>query len=296
MYNCFFEKHLKTNPTAAEMTAPSPPIPLRLITPQGGGPTSRIGELWEYRELLYFLTLRDVKVRYKQTALGVLWAILQPLLTMIIFTVFFGRLAQIPSDGVPYPVFAYAGLLPWTFFANAVTAAGNSLVGSTSLITKVYFPRVIVPASAVCSGLLDLAVSFAVLVGLMAWYRLAPGAGVLLLPVLVALLVLLATGAGMWMAALNVRYRDVRYALPFLIQVWMFASPVIYPASLVPERWRPVLALNPMSGIIEGFRAALLGRAFDLSALGLSALVTVALLAASARAFQRMETSFADVA
>src|SRR5687768_4480642 len=225
-------------------------------------------DLWAHRELLYFLTWRDVKVRYKQTLLGATWALLQPLLLMLIFTFVFGRLVGVTSGDVPYPLFAYAGLLPWMFFANALTNSGNSLIGNTNLIKKVYFPRMIIPASAVAAGLVDLGIGFLLLVVLMFYYGVGIHLSLLLLPLLIAQVTLLALGVGMWTSALNVKYRDVRYALPFLIQVWMFASPVIYP---VPERWRWLLALNPMTGIIQGFRAAFFGQPVDWGTLGLSA-------------------------
>lgn len=254
-------------------------------------------EVWAYRELLYFLIWRDVKVRYKQTALGVLWVILQPLLLMLIFTLFFGRLAGIRSDdGVPYALFAYAGLLPWTFFASAANLSGNSLVSSANLITKVYFPRLIVPVAAVGAVLLDLAISFVVLAVLMLFWHVAAGPSLLMLPVLVVMLTALALGTGTLMAALNVKYRDVRIALPFALQIWFFASPIIYPLTNVPEKWRWVMALNPMTGIVEGFRAALYGRkGFDWAALATSAVITLALVACAALTFKRMEKEFADI-
>jgi lipopolysaccharide transport system permease protein len=252
-------------------------------------------DLWAYRELLYFLTWRDVKVRYKQTVLGAAWAIIQPLFTMLLFTLFFGRLAGMPSEGIPYPLFAYAGLLPWTFFANAITSSGNSLVGSANLITKVYFPRMIIPGAAVAAGLVDFALASVLLAGMMVYYGVAITANVLLLPALVLLTVLLALGVGMWMSALNVKYRDIRYALPFVVQLWMFGSPVIYPATIVPVRWRWMLDLNPLTGIIEGFRAALFGRPFDWTALGLAGTLTVLFLSYAAYDFRRMEKTFADV-
>jgi lipopolysaccharide transport system permease protein len=246
--------------------------------------------------LLYFLTWRDIKVRYKQTLLGASWAIIQPFFTMLLFTLFFGKLAHIPSDGVPYPIFAYAGLLPWTFFSNAVTNSGNSLVGSSNLITKVYFPRMIIPGAAVGAGLVDFAIAFIILIVLMIYYGVALTWSILMLPVLVILLTLLAIGVGMWTSALNVKYRDIRYALPFVIQLWLFASPVIYPASLMPLKWRWVLWLNPLSGIIEGFRSSLLGtNRFDWTALGLSTALTLAVLVYSAYTFRRMEKVFADI-
>ena len=249
-------------------------------------------DLWAYRELLYFLTWRDVKVRYKQTVLGATWAILQPMLLMLIFNFFFARLAGISSGTVPYPLFAYAGLLPWTFFANAIANSGNSLVGSTNLITKVYFPRMIIPAAAVGAGLVDFAIAFVLLVGLMVYYRVSLNLSIVVLPILIVLTALLALGVGLLMSALTVKYRDVRYALPFVVQCWMFASPVIYP---VPAKWHWLLSINPMTGIIEGFRAALFGQQVNWSTLGLSAALTFAILVFATFVFSRMEKSFADV-
>lgn len=251
--------------------------------------------LWTYRELLYFLTLRDVKVRYKQTLMGAAWAILQPLFAMLIFTLLFGKLARLPSDGIPYPLFAYAGLLPWTFFSNAISNSSNSLITSTNLITKVYFPRMIIPGAAVAAGLVDLAIAFLVLIGLMVYYGVAFSLTMLILPVLVMMSAVLALGVGMWLSALNVKYRDVRHALPFLIQLWMFLSPVIFPASMVPQKWRWLFLLNPLTGIIEGFRSALFGRPFQWTALAISLAVTVIVLIYSAYTFRRMERQFADL-
>ncbi len=252
-------------------------------------------ELWAYRELLYFLTWRDIKIRYKQTLLGATWAIIQPLFAMLLFTLFFGKLAGIPSDGVAYPLFAYAGLLPWTFFANAVTNSGNSLIGNTNLITKVYFPRVIIPAAAVGAGLLDFAIAFVLLIPLFIYYEIELTWSLLMLPVFLVLATLLALGVGMLMSALNVRYRDVRYALPFLIQLWLFASPVIYPSSIMPERWRWVLLLNPMTGIIEGFRESLFGKIFDWPAIIASTVMTLFIVTVSTFVFRRVEDTFADI-
>lgn len=287
------------NTPAGASDAPTPIAlpdePLVVIRPSQSWAPLNLRDLWNYHELLFFLTWRDVKVRYKQTALGVAWAVLQPLCTMLIFTLFFGRLAGIPSEGVPYSLFAFAGLLLWTFFANAVTNSGNSLVGSANLISKVYFPRMIVPGAAVGAGLVDLVIGFGLLVALMLYHGVAPGWSALLLPVPVVLVTLLALGVGLWMSALNVKYRDVRYALPFLVQLWMFASPIIYPASLVPEKWRWVLALNPMTGILEGFRASLFGRPVDPLSLGLSAVLTLAILVGAAYDFRRVERTFADI-
>ncbi len=269
-----------------------PDHPLVVVEARRSWVGINLRDLWTYRELLYFLTWRDVKVRYKQTLLGAAWALLQPLLLMLIFTFFFARLAGINSGSVPYPLFAYAGLLPWTFFANAIANGGNSLIGSTNLITKVYFPRMFLPAAAIGAGLVDLSISFGLLVVIMIYYGVGFHWSLVMLPVLVILTTLLALGVGMLMSALNVKYRDIRYALPFMIQVWMFASPVIYP---IPGTWRWVLALNPMTGIIEGFRSALFGQQFDWLALGLSTIITLALLLYSAFVFTRMEKSFADV-
>lgn len=266
-----------------------------LIEPSRGWVSLRLRDLWEYRELLYFLAWRDIKLRYKQTALGVAWAVLQPLSTMLLFWLLFGRLAGIKSDGIPYPIFAFAALLFWTFFSNAVTNSSNSLVGSSHLITKVYFPRMIIPMAAVAAGLLDLIISFPLLVLLGVYYGVDLRWTILMVPVLVLLTVLLAFGVGMLLSALNVKYRDVRHALPFLVQLWMFASPIIYPASMLPERWRWLLRLNPLTGIIETFRASLFGREFDWAALGISATLTIVLLVYSLYAFRRVEKGFADI-
>ena len=269
--------------------------PLVVIQPTGNWRLVSLKDLWAYRELLFFLTWRDVKVRYKQTALGALWAILQPLFMMIIFTIFFGRLAGVDSAGIPYPLFAFAGLVPWTFFSNAITASGNSLVGSSNLITKVYFPRLIVPAAAMLAGLVDFALAFLLFIVLMIYYGVAPTAHVLFLPVLVLMTALCALGIGTWMAALNVKYRDVRFALPFLIQLWLFVSSVILPSSALGPKWRWVLMFNPMSGIIEGYRSALFGLPFDWRAIGVAAAITIVMLVYSIYSFARVERSFADI-
>jgi lipopolysaccharide transport system permease protein len=272
-----------------------PHKPLFTIEPSRGWVPINLSELWFYRELLYFLTWRDVKIRYKQTVLGALWAILQPLLTMLIFSLFFGRLAGVPSDDIPYPIFAYAGLLPWTFFANAISNSGNSLVGSANLISKVYFPRMIIPAAAVAAGLVDFAIAFMLLVLLMFYYHITVTWNLLLFPAVLFLTTVLAVAVGMWLSALNVKYRDVRYALPFLIQLWMFVSPVIYPASFLPPKVRWILFLNPMTGIIEAGRSALFGRPFNWTSLGISAAITAGAILYSSFAFRRMEKSFADI-
>ncbi|MFY9553493.1 MAG: ABC transporter permease [Blastocatellia bacterium] len=251
-------------------------------------------DLWASRELLYFLMWRDIKVRYKQTLLGAAWAVIQPLITMIIFTYFFGRLARVPTDGVPYPIFFYTGLLLWGFFSNGVTSAANSLIGNSNLITKVYLPRLMIPAAAVGSGLLDFAIASLLLVGLLIYYGFGVTSAYLMIPPLIVLTTLLALGVGIWFSALNVRYRDVRYALPFVIQMWMFLSPIIYPSSLVPEEWRWVLALNPITGLVESFRASLFGRQQPWLALSYSAGFTVLMLAWASLTFRRMERSFAE--
>jgi len=282
-------------PPATTPVAVLPEKPLFVLQATRSWAPLNLHDLWNYRELLYFLTRRDIQVRYRQTALGVAWAVIQPLFTMLIFTIFFGRLAGVPSEGIPYPLFAYAGLLPWTFFANALTTSGNSLVGSQNLITKVYFPRMVIPLAAVAAGLVDFGISFLLLLGLMAWYQVLPGVAVLLLPVLTLLIALLAMGVGMWMSALNVKYRDIRYALPFAIQLWMFISPIIYPASVVPEKYRWALALNPLTGIIGGFRAALFGGPVSWMDLAISVGLTLAVLVYALYAFRRMEREFADI-
>jgi lipopolysaccharide transport system permease protein len=273
-----------------------PDEPLFIIEPK----KSLLGFDWRelvvYRELIYFLMWRDVKVRYKQTALGVTWVILQPLVMMLIFTLFFGRLAGLPSDGVPYALFAYGGLLPWTFFAAAAALSGNSIVSSANLITKVYFPRLIIPIAAIGAVLLDLVISFGVLAVLMIYWGVGPTPKLLMLVPLVLMLTMLAFGFGTLMSAVNVKYRDVRIALPFLLQIWFFLSPIIYPSSLVPQRWRWLLALNPMTGIVEGFRTALYGRKpFDWMSLGSSIAITFALCVCAVFVFKRMEKGFADI-
>lgn len=282
-----------SDPTAHQISLPEKPVVV--IEPSKGWIPVDLRDLWHYRDLLHILTMRDIKVRYKQTLLGAAWAVIQPLFTMLIFTLFFGRLAGMPSDGIPYPIFAYAGLLPWTFFANAVTNSGNSLVGNSNLITKVYFPRMIIPMASVGSGLVDFAIAFLLLVAMMFYYGVGLSVNIIMLPVLVVLTSILAIGVGMWMSALNVKYRDIRYALPFLIQLGMFATPIIYPTSLVPEKWRWLVALNPMSGQIEAYRAAIFGKPFDWFALGVSIILTIVILFYSAFTFKRMEKNFADI-
>jgi lipopolysaccharide transport system permease protein len=277
-------------------------IPVTVIEPSRGWVAVRLDEMWEHRELLYFFVWRDVKVRYKQTALGAAWAVLQPLLTMLIFTIFFGQMAGIGSEGVPYPIFSYAGLLPWIFFSHGLGQASNSLVGSASLLKKVYFPRLIVPVAAVLGGLVDFAVSFVVLIGMMFWYGVQPGWGVLLLPFLLLLSAASALGAGLFLSAVNVEFRDVRYVMPFFIQLLLFVTPVIYPASKVTAKLEEMglpgwlYGLNPMAGVIQGFRWSLLGSGMNpgpLLAAGTA--VTVLLLVGGLFYFRRMERTFADI-
>jgi len=272
-----------------------PDEPLVVIKPSGSWVNLGLRDLWAYRELLYFLIWRDVKVRYKQAALGILWVVLQPLLTALILTIFLGKLARVPSDGLPYPVFVYAGLLPWTFFAAALTSSGNSLVGNSHLITKIYFPRMIIPGAAVGARLVDFAIGFLNLIGLMIYYRVGISKSILVLPIVIVLVTLLALAVGMWATALNVKYRDVGVMLPVLIQLWMFASPVMYPSSIVPARFQWLYRLNPLTGMLDGFRSSLFGQRIDWAALGISTGFTIGLLVYSAYAFRRMEKSFADV-
>ncbi|HET9798432.1 MAG TPA: ABC transporter permease [Gemmatimonadaceae bacterium] len=267
-----------------------------VIEPSRGWVSLRLGALWRHRELLYFLVWRDVKVRYKQTVLGASWAILQPFFTMLIFSIFFGKLARMPSDGVPYPLFAYVALVPWTFFANGLTLSSNSLIANHGLLRKVYFPRLVIPIAAVASGALDFVIAFIVLLGMLVWYGIAPGWHVLWLPALVVLALVTALGAGLWFSALSVMYRDVQYVVPFLVQVWLYSTPIVYPASLVPERWRALYAINPMVGVVEGFRWALLGTGTAPGAMiVVSALAALALTFGGLLFFRRMERTFSDM-
>jgi len=271
-------------------------LPTLVIEPSRGWVSLRLRELWDYRELLFFLAWRDVTVRYKQAALGVAWAVLQPLLTMVIFSVIFGQLARLPSDGIPYPVFSYVALLPWQLFAGALQRAGTSLVGNANLLTKVYFPRLIIPISAVAAGLVDFAIAFVVLLGLMLWYKITPTWAILWLPLLVVLALLTALAVGLWLSALNVQYRDVQHAIPFLIQAWMYASPVAYSAGLIPSgKWRILYGLNPLAGVIQGFRWALLGGKPPDELMLVSVVMVIVLLVTGLFYFRRMERTFADV-
>lgn len=288
--------------TAAEAPTSSPqgsgPVPKVVLRATSGWQAVNFRELWHYRELLWFLAVRDIKVRYKQTALGAAWAIIQPVFTMIIFTVFFGKLGgfEKQAPGIPYAVLTFAALLPWQLFANALGNAGNSLVNGQNLITKVYFPRLVIPLSSVLTGVVDFAIAFLVLVALMAWYGLAPSLAVLALPAFVLLAILTSLAVGLWLSALNVEYRDVRYTIPFLTQFWLFATPVAYPIAIVPEQYRTLYALNPMVGVVEGFRWSLLSRG-DAPGLtfAVSTAVTIVLFIGGLFYFRRMEKTFADL-
>lgn len=279
--------------TAADTELPAKPV----VTIQGGRGWMglQISDLWAYRDLFYFLIWRDVKVRYKQTVLGVAWAILQPLLTMAIFTLLFGNLARVPSDGKPYPIFVYAGLLPWNFFAAAIDNSSNSLVGNSALITKVYFPRVMIPSAAVGASLVDFGIASVILMIMCAYYGVGLGIQLLMLIPLTLLLALFAVAVGMRMSALNVKYRDIRYALPFLINLWMYATPVIYPISFIPARWRWILTLNPLAAIIQGFRSAIFNAEFHWGQLAVSGFIVLTALMYSLYSFRRMEAEFADI-
>ncbi|MGQ0792549.1 MAG: ABC transporter permease [Deltaproteobacteria bacterium] len=263
---------------------------------QGTGFSLNLRDLWRYRELLYFLTWRDIKVRYKQTIIGAGWAVLQPLLTMVVFTIFFGRIASIPSEGIPYPIFSYSGLLLWTYFSTSVSSSSNSLVGSANLITKVYFPRLIIPLSSAVAGVVDYFIALTILVLMMLYYGFAPGLSIVFLPATLVLAFISATGVGLWLSALNVKYRDVRYAIPFFIQLMLFATPVIYPADLAPERFRWLMALNPISGIIDAHRACVLGyKPIDWDFFLLSSAASVVIFLTGVVYFRRVERTFADV-
>jgi lipopolysaccharide transport system permease protein len=267
-----------------------------IVKPSKGWIPLNLRELREYRELIYFLTWRDIKVRYKQTVLGAAWAIIQPFFTMVIFSLFFGKLAKVPSDGIPYPIFTYAALVPWTFFANGLSQSSNSLVGSTNLIKKVYFPRLVVPISSVISGVFDFVLAFVVLLGMMLYYGIFPTVNIVWLPLLLLLTLTTSLGVGLWLSTLNVQFRDVRYTVPFLTQFWLFSTPIAYPSSLLSRPWRTLYGINPMVGVVEGFRWALLGT--DTSPgpiIIVSSLVALALLVGGAFYFRRLEKSFADV-
>jgi lipopolysaccharide transport system permease protein len=268
---------------------------LILIKPTKGWRSLDLTELWAFRELFWVLTARDVKVRYKQTVLGFAWAIIQPVMLMVVFSIFFGRLAKMPSDGFPYPIFVFAGLLPWTFFANAVSSSGSSLIGSAQLVSKVYFPRLIIPMASVGGGLIDFAIAAGVLLLLMIYYGFGLTINLLMLPLLVAVLILVAVGIGTLLSALTVAYRDFRYVIPFMVQLWLFVTPVVYPTSIVPQDWRWLLNLNPMVGIIEGFRSAFLGGSFDFVALASSLVVAAVMFTIGVAYFEKVERRLADI-
>lgn len=274
---------------------PLPEKPLVVIEPRKAWGSINLSDLWAYRDLFYFLIWRDLKVRYKQTVLGVVWVVIQPLVATLIFTIFLGVLARVPTDGAPYALLVYTGLLPWSFFSAALAGSSNSLVGNTHLITKVYFPRMIIPGAAIGARLLDFGIALIILAPLMFYYGVVPTKNLLALPLLIALITMFSWGVGMWSSALNVKYRDVGVILPVFTQLWMFVSPVAYPASLVPEKWRWLYYLNPMAGIVEGFRTAILGGSFKLVPLAYATVATVMIFVYSAYAFRRMERSFADI-
>ncbi len=270
-------------------------LSILVIEPRRGIAALRLAELWEYRELLYFLAWRDVKVRYKQTALGAAWAIIQPVFTMVVFSVFFGKLGKIPSDGLPYPIFAYVALLPWQLFSHSLSSSSQSVVAEARLISKVYFPRLIIPLSSVLAGLVDFGVAFAILLILMAYYQVVLTLKVLFLPLFILMALISALAGGLWLSALNVKYRDVRYAVPFLTQIWMFVSPVAYPSSMIPEKWQWLYGLNPMAGVIEGSRWALLGSSPPISTIFVSILLTAILFVGGLYYFRSTEKLFADL-
>ncbi len=276
--------------------APAPDEHYLRIEPSSGWVSLRLQELWEYRELLYFLIWRDVKVRYKQTLLGAAWAIIQPVFTMLVFSLFFGRLAKVPSDGIPYPLFSYTALVPWTFFAQGLAQSSDSLVGSSNLIKKIYFPRLAIPVGTVCAGMIDFALAFGVLILLSLSYGIRPTINVLWLPLFVLLALVTALGVGLWLSAFNVKYRDVKYVVPFFTQIWMFATPIAYPSSLLSGKWRVVYGINPMAGVVEAFRWALLGtKTAPTAMIVISWAAALAILVGGAYYFRRMEKSFADV-
>lgn len=277
-------------------TLPSASIPTLRIARSKGWVPLKLSEFWEYRELLYFLVWRDIKVRYKQTALGATWAVIQPFFTMVVFSLFFGRLAGMPSDGIPYPIFSFAALVPWTFFANGLSQSSNSLVGSSNLITKVYFPRLIIPLASSFSGVVDFLIAFGVLIVMMLYYGLLPTLNVLWLPLFFLLAMVTSLGVGLWLSALNVEYRDVRFIVPFITQFWLFVTPIAYPSSLLPEPWHTLYGLNPMVGVVEGFRWALLGtKTAPGPIIAVSSAAAIVILITGAFYFRRMEKTFADI-
>jgi lipopolysaccharide transport system permease protein len=286
------ESAISDSPLALPTTA----VPTLRIAPSKGWVPLKLSELWEYRELLYFLVWRDIKVRYKQTALGASWAVIQPFFTMVVFSLFFGHLAKMPSDGIPYPIFSFAALVPWSFFANGLSQSSNSLVGSSNLITKVYFPRLIIPLASSFSGVVDFLIAFAVLIAMMLYYGLLPTLNVLWLPLFLLLAMVTSLGVGLWLSALNVEYRDVRFIVPFITQFWLFVTPIAYPSSLLPEPWHTLYGLNPMVGVVEGFRWALLGtKTAPGPIIAVSSAAAIVILITGAFYFRRMEKTFADI-
>lgn len=284
---------MKTNSLKRESNVGS--LPVVVIRPSLGWIPINLRDLWIYRELLYFLTWREVKVRYKQTLLGAAWAIIQPFFMMVVFTLFFGKLARVPSEGIPYPLFNYAALLPWTLFAEGITRSSNSLIQDANLVKKVYFPRLVMPLSSILSPLVDFAIAFTILIGMMFYYGYPPTMQMLWLPAFIILALMTALGVGLWLSAINVKYRDVRYVIPFLIQLWLFASPVVYSSSLLPEKFQVIYGLNPMAGVIEGFRWALLGTEPPGSLIAISVIIVIVILISGAFYFRRSEKTFADV-
>jgi lipopolysaccharide transport system permease protein len=288
----------------AQTTLAQPaPEEVTILRPSRGWSALNLGDLWRYRELVYFMIWRDIKVRYKQTALGAAWAIIQPFFTMVVFTLFFGKLAKVPSDNVPYPIFSYTGLLPWGLFTKALSDAGRSMISNRSMITKIYFPRLVIPIASVLAGVVDFAIAILVLFGMMIYYnslpagnyRVAPTAAVWTLPLFLILALATALGVGLWLSALNVIYRDINYVLPFITQFWLFITPIAYPSSMIPEKWRLLYALNPMTGVVEGFRWALLGtETAPGPMLAVSSAIAVLVLVSGLFYFRRMERTFAD--
>jgi lipopolysaccharide transport system permease protein len=291
------EEHIEPQPAiTASLPLRTDGMPMIRIEPSKSWVSLGLRELWEYRELLYFFVWRDVKVRYKQTVLGAAWAIIQPFFTMVVFSLFFGQLAKIPSDGVPYPIFSYAALVPWTFFAQGLNQASSSMVRHANLIKKVYFPRLALPISRVIGGLVDFALAFIVLLGMMLAYSIVPTVNVLWLPLFLLLALVTSLGTALWLSAMNVQFRDVAYTVPFITQFWMFATPIVYPSSLLPEPWRTLYGINPMAGVVEGFRWALLGTDTAPGSITVvSSLAALTLLVSGAFYFRRMEKTFADV-
>ncbi len=282
--------------SASTLAMPIIERPITIIRPSGGRITLDLRELWEYRDLLYLFAWRDIKVRYKQTMVGASWAIIQPFIAMVVLTIFFGKLARVPSEGIPYPIFAYSALVPWTYFVNVLTQSSNSVVSNRAVITRVYFPRLIIPMTTVMTGFLDFAIAFAILLGMMLFYGVVPTMAFLTLPLFIILVIATALGIGLWLAALNVKYRDVGFTLPFLTQIWLFATPIAYPSSLVPERWRAIYGLNPMAGVVEGFRWALLGKTHPPTMLlAFSVIAVIVLLIGGLYFFRYKEDTFADV-